>query len=183
MMPDDSFKANQAEMREAYASGIPGAFVSGIVWLASAIVLVMFGMNAGVGTLLVGGLGIFPLSLLGCRALGASGKHTPGNPLGYLAMETTLWLMAGIFIAFATVLVGSSALFFPVMLLVIGSRYLAFQSLYGLRLYWLAGGALCIAGFLAAILNLTAWVPALLGGIIEIALAIALHFRLPRGPG
>jgi hypothetical protein len=63
------------------------------------------------------------------------------------------------------------------MLLTIGSRYLTFQTLYGLRHYWFAGGALCIAGFAAAALPVPTWAPAAAGSGIEIALASALFAR------
>lgn len=172
-MPADSLQSHQADMRLAYACGFPGVLVSGIVWLAAAATSLSVSATAGVWVLLVGGMAIFPLSFLACRAVGATAKHAADNPLRFLAMEGTVWLMAGILISLATTRDGFG-LFFPVMLLVIGSRYLTFHTLYGLRHYWLGGAALCIAGFAAAMLQVSPWVPAAAGGCIEIALAAAL---------
>lgn len=172
-MSSDSFGELQADMRHAYVRGAPGAAVSGFVWIAAAVTAVVGDEQASVWVLLVGGMAIFPLSLVVCRLLGGPAKHTPGNPLGLLAMESTVLLMAGIFIAWATILAETS-LFFPVMLLVIGTRYLLFQSLYGLKHYWVAGGALCVVGFVAAVLNTPGWASAAMGGGIEVLLAAAL---------
>lgn len=160
-------------MRVAYADGAPGVLVSGIVWVAAAVTSLLVDTKAGIWVLLVGGMAIHPVSLLLCRAFAATGKHTAGNPLASLAFEGTAWLMAGIFIALATTFSGL-ALFFPVMLLVIGSRYLTFQTLYGLKPYWFAGGALCVAGFVAAMLQAPTWVAAAAGGGLEFVLAAAL---------
>ena len=172
-MSTESMKTLQADLRTAYVCGAPGALVSGIVWLAAMVTSLFAGTTASVWVLLVGGMAIFPLSLVVCRIAGASGKHATENPLALLAMEGTAWLMAGIFIAFATILAGTK-LFFPVMLLVIGSRYFTFQSLYGLRVYWVAAVALCVSGFFTTVLSSPTWVPTALGGIIEIILAVVL---------
>lgn len=176
MEETESLRCLQADMRAAYACGAPGALVSGLVWLAASAASPAFSVTVSIWVLLVGGIAIFPLSLLICRIVGVSGKHTTGNPLGCLAMEGTASLMVGIFISMATLFTGT-ALFFPVMLLVIGSRYLTFQTVYGLRHYWFAGAALCITGFTATILNFPSWVSAGLGGSIEIVLAAALFTR------
>ena len=173
MQETESLRCLQADMRKAYACGAPGALVSGFVWLAASATSSAFSVTVSIWVLLVGGMAICPLSVLVCRIVGVSGKNTTDNPLGFLAMEGTAWLMVGIFISMAT-LFSSTALFFPVMLLVIGSRYLTFQTIYGLRHYWFAGAGLCIAGFTAAVLNFPSWVSAGLGGSIEVVLAAAL---------
>jgi hypothetical protein len=181
-MHNHSFESHQADLRVAYAHGAPGVLVSGLVWLAAALTALTVGAKASFWVLLLGGMAIFPLSLVACRLVGASGRHTKGNPLGLLAIEGTIWLMAGIFIALATSFTGQR-LFFPVMLLTIGSRYLSFQTLYGLRHYWFAGGALCAVGFASAALPVPTWAPAAAGSGIEIALALALFARRRQDQG
>jgi hypothetical protein len=178
-MPSESIQFYQADMRTAYAYGAPGVLVSGIVWLAAAATVLTVSVKAGIWVLMIGGMAIFPLSLLGCRVVGASGKHSRGNPLGFLAIEGTVWLMAGIFISLAATFAGTNLLF-PIMLLVIGSRYLTFQTLYGIRKYWFAGGALCIAGFAAPALQLPSWISAAAGAGIEVVLAAALFMQRKR---
>lgn len=178
-MTDDRFQTYQADMRSAYINGAPGVLTSGVVWLLATVVSATLSQAASIGTLLVGGTLIFPVSVLICRLFGATGKHRSGNPLGRLAIEGTLWLMAGIFIAWATTFTGNR-LFFPVMLLVIGSRYLTFQTIYGLPHYWIAGAALCIAGFLCAIFNAPAHIAAGSGSLIEMVLGVPLWYLAHR---
>jgi len=166
-------------MRENYLNGAPGALVSGIVWLIAGAAAIAVSNETGVYALLLGGALIFPLSVLLTKSLGRRGSHDADNPLGRLASEGTFWMLAGIAVAF-----GISALriewFFPAMLLTIGGRYLTFQTIYGLRLYWVLGAILCALGVLLALLRAPPHVAALAGGAIEIAFA-ALVWR-PR-PG
>jgi hypothetical protein len=105
-----------------------------------------------------------------CKLLGRAGTHEPGNPLGTLAIESTFWLLAGIAVAYGMHVLRLEW-FFPAMLLVIGGRYLTFQSLYGLRIYWLLGATLCAAGVALALARLPASVSALSGAAIELVFA------------
>lgn len=45
----------QREMRHAHYDGAPGILVSGLVWIAAALVCYQFGINQAVWTLLIGG--------------------------------------------------------------------------------------------------------------------------------
>ncbi len=163
----------QADLRHAYLSGAPGVLVSGLVWLAAGAVAALHSERAAVLALLAGGAAIHPLALLLCRLLGASGKHGAGNALGTLAGEGTAWLLAGCAIAYGMHLLRIEW-FFPVMLLVIGGRYLTFQTLYGLRSYWLLGGLLGAAGLVLALARAPAAAAAFAGAAIEIGFAMAL---------
>ena len=169
-MSETTVAQAQANMRDAYFSGAAGVFVSGCVWLAAGSVAALNSASAGVLVLLIGGALIHPASVVLCKILGRTGAHEPGNPLGTLAIEGTVWLLAGIAIAY-----GVQALrmewFFPAMLLLIGGRYLTFQSLYGLRLYWLCGAVLCLSGLALALTKAPAPVSALSGAAIEIVFA------------
>lgn len=61
--------------------------------------------------------------------------------------------------------------FFPAVLLVIGGRYLTFQTLYGLRAYWACGAALCAAGLALGIVGAPVAVGAFAGGAVELVTA------------
>lgn len=175
-MTEFTIEAAQADMRRGYTLGAPGVLVSGSVWLTAGIVAVMVSAPAAVLTLLVGGALIFPLSTLLSKLLGLPDGHEKGNPLGALAGEGTVWLIAGCVIAY-----GMSTLrvewFFPVMLLVIGGRYLTFQTLYGLRLYWVLGALLIAAGFALGVLLAQPAVGAFAGAAIELAFAAVLFVQ------
>lgn len=179
-MTDFTIEAAQADMRRSYLFGAPGVLVSGLVWLTAGVVALMVSAQAAVLTLLAGGALIFPLSMLLTKLLGISGKHSAGNPLGTLAGEGTFWLLAGCAIAY-----GMSVLriewFFPAMMLVIGGRYLTFQTLYGLRAYWVLGALLGAAGLALALVRAHPVVGAFAGAAIELVFAVVLFVQAKRG--
>ncbi len=163
-------------MRLGYRHGAPGVLVSGLVWGAAAAVAWSGNGSASVLVLILGGALIFPLSLLLTKVLGHAAAHTKGNPLGRLAMEGTFWMLAGIAVAYALHFL-QIEWFFPAMLLAIGGRYLSFQSLYGLRIYWLLGALLCVAGFASVLLRAPLAVGATLGTAIELVFAGVLFLQ------
>jgi hypothetical protein len=175
-MTDFSFSQAQADMRSGYFHGAPGVLASGAVWLVAALVAQFYSAAQAVVTLLIGGMLIHPLGMLLAKLLGRSGSHTPGNPLARLALENTMWLMAGIVLALGLRVLRLDW-FFPGMLLVIGARYLSFQTVYGLRIYWLLGGALCLAGLGLAVLRANAASAALAGALLELLFAVLIFAR------
>jgi len=171
----------QQEMRTAYLDGAPGMLVSALVWLAAGIVVTRAGMNAAVWTLLIGGALIHPVTVLALKVLGKSASVSKGSPLTQLAMATTAWLIAGCVLSYG-LYTANAAWFFPAMLLVIGSRYLAFQTLFGHRIYWICGAALIGAGYLGASVPLGPAMLAFAGSGIEAAFAAILLLKNKRAP-
>lgn len=169
----NSISAAQHDMRQAYYGGAPGVIASGTVWLVAGIATFIMSPDAGIPTLILGGMLIFPVSILLCKLIGASGKHQKENPLGHLALEGTFWMLISIPIA-----VGVSYYklewFFPAMLFVIGGRYLTFSTLYGRRVYWFLAVALVAAGWLLLSTNAPAFYGAFVGGSIEWAIGIGI---------
>lgn len=165
----------QADMRHAYFGGAAGMVASALVWLAAAAVASRAPQNA-VWTLLIGGMFIHPAGMLIARLLGRPGSHAKGNPLAPLAGASTVWLIASLPLAFA-----ASRLhlewFFPAMLLVIGSRYLVFHTLYGDRAYWTCGLALLVVGALLGWRLAPPVLAAACGGLLELGFAIAIGLR------
>lgn len=175
-MNDITVSQAQADLRDACFNGATGVVASALAWLIAGACGLGLSVKAGVYALLFGGALIFPVSVLLSRLLGRRGFHQRGNPLGTLASEGTFWLMAGIAVAFGVYLLRPEA-FFPAMLLAVGARYLTFQTLYGLRLYWFLGAALCALAFAAVLLQLPPPVVALAGGAVELLFAAALFRR------
>ena len=136
----------QKDMRSAYFGGAPGLLVSAAVWFAAGVVALSNAPKNALLTLFFGGMLIHPAAVLLAKAMGRSGAHARGNPLGRLALEGTFLLLLGLALAYAASLPRVER-FFPAMLLVIGGRYLTFSTLYGLRLYWACGALLAVAGF------------------------------------
>ena len=131
----------QRDMRQAYIGGATGVFASSLVWAGAAIGAQYFATHQIIIGFFIGGMFIHPASLFFCKLMGCRGQHRADNPLRFLALETTVWLIAALPIAYAASRANIDW-FFPAMLATIGARYLVFQSLYGLRTYWLLGAAL-----------------------------------------
>lgn len=126
-----------------------------------------------------GGMLIFPVGVLLTKALGYRGQHAYGNPLGTLALETTVWLVLSMPIAYVVSLYRVD-LFFPAMLLVIGGRYATFVTMYSRRVFWICGGALVAAAYALAMLRAAPATGAFTGAAIEAAFAawiVATHRR------
>ena len=168
-----SFEQAQRDMRVAYFNGATGAVVSATAWLVAGLVTSVKGTEAGILALVVGGMFIFPLSIVLCKAIGRSGKHSQRNPLGPLAIEGTLWMLLSIPVAVGLGLY-NPAWFFPAMLLIIAGRYLTFATLYGLKVYWVFAGALAAAVFPLVALEAPPMSGAYTGALIEYAFGAAL---------
>lgn len=163
----------QADMRHAYCGGGAGMLTSALVWLAAAVVAYGGAQQNAVWLLILGGMLIHPAAMALSRLLGRPGTHRKGNPLGRLAGASTVWLVASLPLAYA-----ASRLhvewFFPAMLLVIGSRYLTFETLYGLRIYIACGLALVVAGLGLGYAMAPPFASALAGAAIEIGFALTI---------
>ena len=165
--------AAQQDMRTAYLGGVPGLFVSGTVWASAGIVCLMRSPQAAVWALYVGGALIHPVAGLVTRLLGRSGRHAAGNPLGTLALATTIWMIMMLALAYGISL-WRIELFFPAMLFVIGGRYLTFATLFGRKLFWVCGAVLGLAGYALAARNAAPAVGAFTGAAIEITFGCIL---------
>lgn len=169
----DSITDAQQDMREAYYGGAPGVITSGMVWLAAALVSLVASPKEGIVALIVGGMLIFPISLVFCKLIGVSGKHNKANPLASLAFENTFWMLVSIPIA-----VGAAFYklewFFPAMMFVIGGRYLTFSTLYGRRIYWLLAGVLIVSGWIMLTTKAQVSTAALVGGGIELVFGVII---------
>ena len=151
-----SIESAQSDMRLAYLSGAPGMLTSAAVWLAAASTALVADPRAAVWVLFVGGALIHPASVVLCKILGRSGKHSVGNPLATLAFASTVWMILCLPLVYGASLLRMEW-FFPAMLFVIGGRYLTFDLLYGRRIYWPIGLTLASAG---GLLGMAAVAPA-----------------------
>ena len=164
----------QKDMRDAFYDGLPGVFASGVVWLAAGITAWVGPPGTSLLVFFLGGTLIYPVGVALSKYLGRSGKPAPENPLTGLALEITGVLFVGLFIAWVVYQVQPDW-FYPIMLLIIGVRYLAFRTLYGDRRYWLLGALLIVTGFIVFVQPTSFFSPALAGGCIEIAVALLAY--------
>lgn len=167
----------QDELRAGYVLGAPGVLVSGLVWLAAGVAWELKGGRTGFLLLFVGGMAIFPLSMLIARGLFRARPVASDNPLNRLAIETTVTLFAGLFVAFL-ILSLSVTLAFACFAAIVGARYFTFATLYRERLYWGLGGVMFALGVgMAMNPGLLPGNVALLVGIVELAFAALLLAR------
>jgi len=171
----------QREMRVAYYGGAPGMLASAAVWLTAGIVSLRVAPERAVWFLFIGGMLIHPVSVLLTQAIGRSGKHSPSNPLGSLALATTFWMVVSLPLAYGVSLLRIEW-FFPAMLFIIGGRYLTFSTIYGSRIYWACGAALVLAGYALGRSNAAPALGAFTGAALETAFATAIFVTAHREP-
>jgi hypothetical protein len=137
----------QRDIRRAYVGGGPGVLVSGLIWLAAALVEQNRGVGPTFAILFVGGMLIFPLSTLASRLLFRRGKEAAGNPLGPVALESTIAMLGGLFAAWLF-LRFEPAFVFPLAAIAVGTHYAVFKTIYGDRLFWALAAIITFIGFL-----------------------------------
>lgn len=170
------FEDAQKDMNFAYYGGGTGVLVSGLVWCVAGIVALLHTNQSSMLTLFFGGMFIFPLSMLLAKILKRPGNHDPRNPLNKLALESTILLFVGLFLAF-TIARLQVEWFYPIMLLTIGVRYLLFNTLYGAKIYWLLGAILMFSGAACIIFNADFLIGAFVGGITEIVFSLVILYQ------
>jgi drug/metabolite transporter (DMT)-like permease len=175
----DNIKQAQTEMRNHHMSGATGIIVSGFVWLVTSFVAYSYSPENAVWTLLIGGALIHPVSTMLNKMIGVGGTHGKNNPLGSLAMEGTFFMLMCIPLAYVLSL-QRTEWFFQGMLMIIGGRYLTFNTLFGNRLFWILGGVLGMAGYVLFSLNAQSTITALTGAVIEILFGFFVYFNVRR---
>jgi hypothetical protein len=164
---------SQREMRSAFLGGFAGQLVSGLIWLVAAALGTCLSPAAGMAALFFGSMGIFPLTQGVARLMGRPGKVSPGNGLWPLGSQVAFTVPLNF------LLVGAATLyreewFFPAAMVVIGSHYLPFITLYGMKLFGVLAALLVAAGAGLAlygppVFSLGGW----LTGLVLIAFAFA----------
>ena len=137
----------QADMRRAFVGGGPGVIISGLMWIAAAAVLGRYGVPTAFAVLFFSGMLIFPLSLLACGLAFGRKKAAQDNPLGRVALESTIAMIGGLFAAWLFLPI-EPAHVFPVAAIAVGTRYAAFRTVYGDSMFWLLAALITGVGFL-----------------------------------
>ena len=167
------FEDAQKDMSLSYYSGGAGVFISGLVWCIAGLIAVLHSNQSSMLTLFFGGMLIHPLAIFLCKRLNRSGNHDTKNPLAKLALESTIILFVGLFLAFFVAKL-QIEWFYPIMLLIIGVRYLVFNTLYGLKTYWVLGGVLMLSGMICILLGAEFMIGAFIGGVTEIVFSLII---------
>lgn len=135
----------QRDVRTMYLGGSVGQLVSGAIWLASAALGTWGSRGQAILALVVGGAFIFPLTQLVLRLMGRPASLPPGHPMRALATQVAITLPLNL------PLVGAATLykptwFYPAMMIALGTHYLPFAFLYGMRAFVGLGVLLLLAG-------------------------------------
>jgi hypothetical protein len=156
----------QRDVRTTFLGGFAGQLVSGLVWLASAVLATWASPRAAIFTLVFGGMLIFPLTQLSLRLMGRAAALPKNHPMNALAIEIAF------IVPLCLPLIGAAALhhldwFYPAFMIVVGAHYLPFTFLYGMRLFLVLGALLIAAGvliglYLPSAFSLGAWIAAAL---------------------
>jgi hypothetical protein len=163
----------QADMRRSYVWGATGIMTSGVVWLVAGFVAYLHDPRAAIWTLFIGASLIVPVSNLVDKLIGAPGKHSKGNGLSQLALETTVFMLMCLPLAYVLSIFRIN-LFFPAVMMIIGGRYVTFGTVYGTPLYWILGGLLGLGAFASLALGLPPHLAAWVGGGIELVFGAGL---------
>lgn len=124
-------KSAQQDMQSAFLRGSVGQMVSGLIWLASAILGTWVSEQYAIVVLVFVGIFIFPLTQLTLRLLGRTGRLSKSHPMNQLAMQVAFM------VPFSLPVVGAASLyninwFYPAFMLIIGVHYMPFIFLYGM---------------------------------------------------
>lgn len=163
----------QREMRSAFLGGFAGQLVSGLIWLGASAISLWVAPLYGMAVLFFGSMLIFPLTQLIVRWMGRPGKTSPGNGLWPLGSQIAFTVPLNFLLVGAATLYRETW-FFPAAMIVIGSHYLPFITLYGMRMFGLLAAVLVAGGFVMgmyapSIFSLGGW----LTGILLIIFAFA----------
>ncbi len=135
----------QREMRSAFLGGFVGQSVSGLIWLVAAGLGTWVSPGYGMTALFFGSMGIFPLTQLGVRLMGRPGKVSPENKLWGLGSQTAFTVPLNFLLVGAATLYRETW-FFPAAMIVVGTHYLPFITLYGMRLFGALAALLVVGG-------------------------------------
>jgi len=170
----------QREIRTVFLGGFAGQLVSGILWLISAAVSTWISQSYGMIALFLGGMLIFPLTQLVLRLMGHKAGLSPENPFRQLAMQIAFTVPVNF------LLVGAAALykldwFYPAAMIVVGTHYIPFCFLYGMKHFGvlaalMVGGGVLFGLYLPVAFSTGGWLTAFL-----LLLAAAAGWWIVRG--
>lgn len=174
----------QHEFRSVFLGGAVGQFVTGLIWLLSAVLSTWVSRGVGIIALFAGGALIFPLTQLGLRLLGRTETVSPENPFNKYFFHSVIAFAATFVLVYAAMLFRTEW-FYPAFMIAIGAHYLAFIMFYGMNQFGILAGILIAAGILFAMFlpdNFSAggWFTGLLLVVYAIVIWITVVPRLTK---
>lgn len=136
---------DQREMRSAFLGGFAGQLISGLIWLLAAGISVVTSEQYGMAVLFFGCMGIFPLTQLTLRMMGRSAKVSKQNGLWALGSQIAFTVPVN-FLLVGAIILYQPVWFFPAAMIVVGTHYFPFITLYGMKLFGILGALLVMVG-------------------------------------
>ena len=146
MIPALTIDNAQLDLRHAFVGGGPGLVISGLFWLAAGLMASARGIEPAFVLLFVTGMLIFPLATLVCRFGFGRSPAAAGNPMGRIALESTIAMIGGLVVAWLVLPLRPDWVF-PIAAIAVGTHFFAFRSAYGDIGFWLLGALLTAVGF------------------------------------
>ncbi len=140
-----SLSVSQMEMRSAFLGGFAGQLVSGLIWVLSSAVSVLGAPHYGMAFLFLGSMGIFPLTQLALRLMGRPARVGADNGLWPLGSQIAFTVPVNFLLVGAATLYRETW-FFPAAMIVVGSHYIPFVTLYGMRMFGVLAALLVVSG-------------------------------------
>lgn len=150
--------------------------ISGLVWLAAMYIQHSQGIRAGFVVLFFGGMLIFPLTKLVCRAIFRRESESRNNPFGLTVLESTIAMIGGLFAAWLF-LADKPMLVFPLAAIAVGTHYFVFKTVYGDKLFWLLAAVITAIGFGDIFVAQMRGSTALLVALTEVVFGLVLTVR------
>jgi len=153
---------DQKEMRMKFLGGFAGQLVSGMIWLIASAISVLINEKYGMAVLFFGSMGIFPLTQLVLKMMGRNSKVSKNNDLWTLGSQTAFTVPIN-FLLVGAIILYNPGWFFPATMIIVGSHYLPFITLYGMKMFGVLSVILILTGaFLAlygpSIFSLGGWI-------------------------
>ncbi len=139
----------QRDVRTVFLGGFAGQLVSGILWLLSAVLATFYTTSSAILVLVLGGIFIFPLTQLTLRLMGRRASLGKDHPMNQLAMQVAFTLPLNLLIVLAATLYRLNW-FYPAFMIALGTHYLPFVFLYGMRQFAILAVVLIAAGVVIA---------------------------------
>ena len=181
----------QRDVRLVYVGGFFGQLVSGVLWLTAAAVGTFSSPTAAIAILLLGGILIFPVTMVCLRLAGRPASLPAGHPMAGLATQIAFTVPLGLLVALA-VTGYRLEWFFPAAMVIVGAHYLPFVFLYGMQHYAALAAILSFGGVSLALwgpqsFSLGAWITGLVlvsfAFLLRASVRIEVAASAPGAPG
>ena len=154
----------QRDVRRTFLGGFAGQLVSSVLWFVSAALATWSSPRNAIIILVVGGMFIFPLTQVLLRVMGRRPSLGAGHPMYQVGMQVAFTLPLNLPLVAAATMYRLNW-FYPAFMIALGTHYLPFDFLYGMRLFTVLAvlliGAGVALGVYVSVFSLGAWLTAI----------------------